>query len=33
TYSADERNDENLLIIRDEEVAARYLEEFWKVFG
>ncbi len=33
TYSADERNDENLLIIHDEEVAARYLEEFWKVFG
>ncbi|MBI2575526.1 hypothetical protein HYV82_06600 [Candidatus Woesearchaeota archaeon] len=33
TYSADEKNDENLLVIHSEEVAARYLEEFGRVAG
>ncbi len=31
--NGDERNDENLIIIHDEEVAARYLEEWEKVWG
>ena len=31
--SAEERNDENLLIIHDPAVAARYLDEFDRVFG
>ncbi len=31
--SAEERNDENLLIIEDRTLAARFLEEFWRVYG
>jgi phosphatidylserine/phosphatidylglycerophosphate/cardiolipin synthase-like enzyme len=33
TKGGDERNDENLLIICDEEIAAQYEAEFWKVYG
>ena len=32
TASADERNDENLLIIHDPEVAALFVEEFGRVY-
>ena len=33
TENADERNDENILIIHDEDVAKEYLEEFEKLWG
>ena len=33
TMNADERNDENLMIIRSAELAKAYLEEFDKIFG
>ena len=33
TYSADDKNDENLLIIHDKAVASKYLEEFERVWG
>jgi phosphatidylserine/phosphatidylglycerophosphate/cardiolipin synthase-like enzyme len=32
TRSADELNDENILIIHDRGVAALYLEEFWRIY-
>ena len=32
TKNADERNDENLLIIKDKEIAAKFLEEFGRVW-
>ena len=32
TKNGDERNDENLLIIKDKDIAAQYLEEFWRVY-
>lgn len=31
TNGGDKRNDENLLIIENEEIAERFLEEFWKI--
>ncbi len=31
--SANQRNDENLLIIEDEDMAAKYMQEFHKVYG
>src|SRR3989344_2413928 len=33
TKNGDERNDENLLIICDKDIAAQYLEEFWRVYN
>ncbi len=33
TKNADERNDENIVIIRDKELAKEYAEEFNKIFG
>ena len=33
TKAGNEKNDENMLIIRDSEIAAQYLEEFSRVFG
>jgi phosphatidylserine/phosphatidylglycerophosphate/cardiolipin synthase-like enzyme len=33
TGGGDERNDENLMIIEDEEIAQEFVEEFWKVYG
>lgn len=33
TAGGNERNDENVLIIEDEEIARRFVEEFWKVYG
>lgn len=33
TAGGNERNDENVLIIRDEEIAQRFVQEFWKVYG
>ncbi|MEW6094725.1 MAG: phospholipase D-like domain-containing protein [Chloroflexota bacterium] len=31
--SAEERNDENLLIIHSPEVARVFMDEFWRVYG
>ena len=31
--SAEKRNDENLLVVHDPQVAALYLQEFWRVFN
>ena len=33
TKNGDERNDENLLIIKDKKIAAQYMEEFWRVYN
>ncbi len=33
TGGGDERNDENVLIIEDEGIARRFVDEFWKVYG
>ncbi len=33
TAGGNERNDENILIIDDEEIARRFVQEFWKVYG
>lgn len=33
TGGGDERNDENLMIIENEEIAKQFVEEFWKVYG
>lgn len=33
TAGGNERNDENILIIEDEAIAKRFVEEFWKVYG
>jgi phosphatidylserine/phosphatidylglycerophosphate/cardiolipin synthase-like enzyme len=33
TRNAQEQNDENVLVIHNKEIAARYLEEFQKVYG
>ena len=31
--NGDQRNDENVLIIEDPEIAKKFVEEFWKVYG
>jgi phosphatidylserine/phosphatidylglycerophosphate/cardiolipin synthase-like enzyme len=31
--NAEKRNDENLLVVHDPQVAAQYLDEFWRVFN
>lgn len=33
TAGGNERNDENIIIIEDEEIAQRFVQEFWKVYG
>ena len=33
TANGDQRNDENMIIIEDEEIALKFVEEFWKVHG
>jgi len=33
TAGGNERNDENLLIIHNEDIAKRFAEEFWKMYG
>lgn len=33
TANGDQRNDENVIIIEDEEIAKEFVEEFWKVYG
>lgn len=33
TANGDQRNDENVVIIEDEEIAKQFVEEFWKVYG
>ena len=33
TANGDQRNDENSIIIENEEIAKRFVEEFWKVYG
>ena len=33
TANGDKHNDENLIIIGDEEIAKRFMEEFWKVYA
>lgn len=33
TAGGNERNDENVLIIEDEGIAQRFVQEFWKVYG
>jgi phosphatidylserine/phosphatidylglycerophosphate/cardiolipin synthase-like enzyme len=33
SQNARERNDENTLIMHSEEIAALFLEEFWRIFG
>ena len=33
TANGDKHNDENVIIIEDEEIAKRYVEEFWEVYG
>ena len=33
SYSAQEKNDENTLVIHDEQVAAEFLEEFYKIYA
>ena len=29
----DEKNDENVLIIKDKAIAEKFMKEFWKVWG
>lgn len=33
TVNGDQRNDENVVIIESEEIAEKFVEEFWKVYG
>lgn len=33
TENGDTKNDENILIIHDEEIAKKFEEEFWRVYN